>query len=84
MSGKTVAERVKTMIAGHLGINDMSRITDEASLADDLNADSLDHVELIMTAEEEFGVEVADDDAERVFTVGDAVKAVESALQKQA
>jgi acyl carrier protein len=71
-----VSDRVKTIIAGHLGVAP-ERVTDGASFIDDLNADSLDHVEIVMLLEEEFGIEIGDEDAENARTVADAVKLVE-------
>ena len=73
-----VSDKVKKIIAEHLGIDDMSKITDEAKFIDDLGADSLDTVELVMAFEEEFGSEISDSDAEKILTVGDAVKFIEN------
>ena len=73
-----VAEKVKKIIAEHLGIDDMDKITDDAKFIDDLGADSLDTVELVMAFEEEFGSEISDSDAEKILTVGDAIKFIES------
>ena len=73
-----VADKVKKIIAEHLGIDDMSKITDDAKFIDDLGADSLDTVELVMAFEEEFGSEISDTEAEKILTVGDAVKFIES------
>ena len=72
-----VAEKVKKIIAEHLGIDDMEKITEDAKFIDDLGADSLDTVELVMAFEEEFGIEIPDDAAETIQTVGDAVKFIE-------
>ena len=72
-----VAEKVKKIIAEHLGIDDMEKITEDAKFIDDLGADSLDTVELVMAFEEEFGVEIPDDAAERILTVKDAVSFLE-------
>ena len=66
-----VADKVKKIIAEHLGIDDMSKITDDAKFIDDLGADSLDTVELVMAFEEAFDVEIPDDKAETILTVGD-------------
>lgn len=66
-------DRVKKIIVDQLGI-DTSKITEESSFVDDLGADSLDIVELIMAFEEEFDVEIPDEDAEKIKTVGDAIK----------
>ncbi|MEO1293609.1 MAG: acyl carrier protein [Pseudomonadota bacterium] len=68
-----VAERVKKIVAEHLGV-DEAKVVESASFIDDLGADSLDTVELTMSFEEEFGVEIPDDAAENIQTVGDAVK----------
>ena len=67
------AERVKKIVVEHLGV-DAEKVTEQASFIDDLGADSLDTVELVMAFEEEFGVEIPDDAAETILTVGDAVK----------
>lgn len=69
-------EKVKAIIANELNI-DESKITLESSLSEDLGADSLDAVELIMALEDEFGVQVSDDDAQSIRTVGDIVALVE-------
>ncbi len=66
-------DRVKKIIVDQLGV-DESKITENSSFVDDLGADSLDIVELIMAFEEEFDVEIPDEDAEKIKTVGDAVK----------
>ena len=73
-----VADKVKKIIAGHLGIDDMSKITDDAKFIDDLGADSLDTVELVMAFEEAFDVEIPDDKAETILTVGDAISHLET------
>ena len=73
-----VSEKVKKIIAEHLGIDDMSKITDDAKFIDDLGADSLDTVELVMAFEEAFDVEIPDDKAETITTVGDAISHLES------
>jgi len=72
-----VREKVKKIIVDHLGVDD-AKVTDEASFIDDLGADSLDTVELVMAFEEEFGSEISDSEAEKILTVGDAVKFIES------
>jgi len=66
-------DRVKTIVVDHLGV-EASEVKPEASFIDDLGADSLDIVELVMAFEEEFGVEIPDDAAEKITTVGDAIK----------
>ena len=68
-----VAERVKKIVVEHLGV-EADKVVDGANLIEDLGADSLDTVELVMAFEEEFGVEIPDDAAETIVTVGDAVK----------
>jgi acyl carrier protein len=67
-----VADRVKKIVVEHLGV-DEDKISDGASFIDDLGADSLDTVELVMAFEEEFNVEIPDDAAEKIQTVGDAI-----------
>ncbi len=73
-----IAERVKKIVIEHLGV-DADKVVTAASFIDDLGADSLDTVELVMAFEEEFGVEIPDDAAETIQTVGDAVKFLEKA-----
>jgi len=73
-----VAERVKKIVIQHLGV-DAEKVVENADFIDDLGADSLDRVELVMAFEEEFGVEIPDDAAESIVTVGDAVKFIEKA-----
>lgn len=70
-------ERVKAVIVDQLGV-DESQVTLEASFVDDLGADSLDTVELIMAFEEEFGIEIPDEDAEKIKTVKDVIDYVEN------
>ena len=72
-----VAEKVKKIIAEHLGIDDMEKITEDAKFIDDLGADSLDTVELVMAFEEAFDVEIPDEKAETILTVGDAISHLE-------
>jgi acyl carrier protein len=67
-----IAVRVKKIVVEHLGV-DAEKVTENASFIDDLGADSLDTVELVMAFEEEFGVEIPDDAAETILTVGDAI-----------
>tara|TARA_B100001123_G_C14869121_1_gene851201 strand:+ start:264 stop:503 length:240 start_codon:yes stop_codon:yes gene_type:complete len=74
---KDISSKVKKMVADHLGVEE-SKVTDEASFIDDLGADSLDTVELVMAFEEEFGSEISDGEAEKILTVGDAIKFIES------
>ena len=68
----TVEERVKKIIAEQLGV-DEDEVTPEASFVEDLGADSLDTVELVMALEEEFSIEIPDEDAEKILTVGKAL-----------
>ena len=72
-----VAERVKNIVVEHLGVED-DKVTDTASFIDDLGADSLDTVELVMAFEEEFGCEIPDDAAEKILTVQDAINFIEA------
>ena len=71
-----ISERVKKIVIEHLGV-DEDKVTEGASFIDDLGADSLDTVELVMAFEEEFGSEISDSEAEKILTVGDAVKFIE-------
>ena len=71
------AERVKKIVVEHLGA-EAEKVTEEASFIDDLGADSLDIVELVMAFEEEFGVEIPDDAAEKIGTVKDAIDYIEA------
>jgi acyl carrier protein len=71
-----IGERVKKIVVEHLGV-EPDKVTEQASFIDDLGADSLDTVELVMAFEEEFGCEIPDDAAETILTVGDAVKFLE-------
>lgn len=73
-----VAERVKKIVVEHLNV-DPEKVTDGASFIEDLGADSLDTVELVMAFEEEFSIEIPDDAAESIVTVGDAVKFINKA-----
>ena len=72
MSSEEIFERIKKIIVEQLQVSDTS-VTEDSSFIDDLGADSLDLVELIMALEEEFGIEIPDADAEKVVTVGDVV-----------
>jgi len=74
---KNIASKVKKMVADHLGVDEL-KVTEEANFVDDLGADSLDTVELVMAFEEEFGSEISDSEAEKILTVGDAIKFIES------
>ena len=74
---KDISSKVKKMVADHLGVEE-SKVIEEANFIDDLGADSLDTVELVMAFEEEFGSEISDSEAEKILTVGDAIKFIES------
>jgi acyl carrier protein len=73
-----IAVRVKKIVVEHLGVEE-DKVTENASFIDDLGADSLDTVELVMAFEEEFGIEIPDDAAETIQTFGDAVKFITEA-----
>ena len=73
------ADRVKKIVVEHLGV-EPDKVTEDASFIDDLGADSLDIVELVMAFEEEFDIEIPDDAAEHIQTVGDAVKFIQERL----
>ena len=73
---EAVSDRVKAIIAEQLGVK-LEEVNETASFIEDLGADSLDTVELVMALEEEFGIEIPDEDAEKMTTVGDAVKYIE-------
>ena len=70
-------DRVKKIVVEHLGVEE-DKVSEGASFIDDLGADSLDTVELVMAFEEEFGIEIPDDAAEKIQTVGDAVEFIKS------
>jgi acyl carrier protein len=70
-------EKVREIVADQLGV-DIDEVTEEASFIDDLGADSLDTVELVMALEEEFGIEIPDEDAEKISTVKDAIAYIEA------
>ena len=77
-----IAEKVKSIVAEQLGVK-AEEVKDDAKFIDDLGADSLDTVELVMALEEEFGAEIPDEDAEKLTTVGEAVKYVEGKAAQQ-
>ena len=77
----SVEPKVKEIIAEQLGVK-KEEIKPESSFIDDLGADSLDTVEVVMALEEEFGIEIPDEDAEKITTVGEAVKYIEGKLNK--
>ena len=74
---KDVSNTVRKMVADHLGVEEI-KVTGEANFIDDLGADSLDTVELVMAFEEEFGSEISDSEAEKILTVGDAIRFIEN------
>lgn len=76
MADKTTEQRVKEIIVEQLGVN-ADQVTPEAKFVEDLGADSLDIVELVMALEEEFGKEIPDEQAEKLLTVGDVTKYIE-------
>lgn len=76
-----VTQKVKSIIAEQLGVK-IEEVTDTASFVDDLGADSLDTVELVMALEEEFGIEIPDEDAEKMTSVGEAIRYVEEKAAK--
>ncbi len=77
----TTEERVKNIVVDLLGV-DMERVSHEARFREDLEADSLDLVELIMAFEEEFGGEISDEDAQKITTVGEAVIYIDTQMTK--
>ena len=82
MAEKSIEEKVKDILVQQLGVNP-EHVTPQASFIEDLGADSLDIVELVMAFEEEFGVEVPDEDAEKLQTVGDVIKYIEEKSSNQ-
>mgnify|MGYP005890505641 FL=1 len=77
----SVADKVKKIVVEQLGVSE-DQVTPEAKFIEDLGADSLDQVELVMALEDEFGSDIPDEDAEKLTTVGDAIKYVESKSQE--
>jgi len=75
------ADKIRGIIAEQLGVKP-EEVTDQAKFIEDLGADSLDTVELVMALEEEFGIEIPDEDAEKMVSVGDAVKYIEEKAAK--
>ena len=75
-------EKVKKIIVDQLGV-DAAEVTPEASFIEDLGADSLDTVELVMALEEEFDLEIPDEDAEKITTVGEAIEYIERHMEKE-
>ena len=81
MSSEEIFEKIKNIIIEQLQVSDTA-ITEDSSFIDDLGADSLDLVELIMALEEEFGLEIPDADAEKVVTVGDVVNYIKENIKE--
>lgn len=78
----SIEERVKEIIAENLGV-DAEKVVEDASFVDDLDADSLDQVELILALEEEFDCTIPEDEASKITTVGEAIKYINSHLDKK-
>ena len=76
------ADRVKKIVVEHLGV-EADKVTEDASFIDDLGADSLDIVELVMAFEEEFGIEIPDEDAEKITRVKEAIEYIEGHAKKK-
>ena len=74
---ENIEQRVKKIVAEQLGVNEAD-IKNESAFVEDLGADSLDTVELVMALEDEFGIEIPDEDAEKIGTVGDAIKYIKA------
>jgi acyl carrier protein len=81
MSNSTVEERVKKIVIEQLGVKE-DEVSNEASFVDDLGADSLDTVELVMALEEEFGCEIPDEEAEKIQTVQQAIEYIKAHLEE--
>ncbi len=79
MTTQEIEAKVKAIIVDKLGVSE-AEVTNEANFASDLNADSLDTVELIMEFEKEFGLQIPDDQTENISTVGDAIKFIDAAI----
>jgi len=82
MTNEEIEKKVKEIIIEQLGISE-DKVTSEAKFDDDLGADSLDRVELVMSLEEEFGLEIPDEEAEKISTVGQAIKYIEEHIEKK-
>ena len=80
MDAETIEQRIRPLIAEQLGVEE-SKVTRSASFVEDLNADSLDLVEMVMSLEEEFKIEISDEDAEKIRTVGDAVDFIQEQME---
>jgi len=82
MTNEDIEKKVKEIIIEQLGVSE-DKVTPDAKFDDDLGADSLDRVELVMSLEEEFGLEIPDEEAEKISTVGQAIKYIEEHSEKQ-
>ena len=82
MSNQDVSIRARKVVADHLGV-EQEKVVDGASFLDDLDADSLDTIELVMIFEEEFGIEISDDDCEAMQTFGNAVEIITRTLDRK-
>jgi len=82
MTGVEISDKVKAIIVDKLGV-DANEVTNEASFTNDLGADSLDTVELIMEFEKEFDLAIPDEQAEKITTVGEAIKHIQNELEKK-
>jgi len=76
-----IKEKIREIVAEHLGV-DISKVTDDAEFIEDLGADSLDTVELVMRLEEEYAIEISDEVAEKMITVKDAIDYIESIIKE--
>jgi len=81
MTNEAIEKKVKEIIIEQLGVSE-DKVTPDAKFDDDLGADSLDRVELVMSLEEEFGLEIPDEEAEKIGTVGQAIKYIEEHSEK--
>ena len=81
MADKSIDQKVKDIVVEQLGVN-ADQVVPEAKFIEDLGADSLDTVELIMALEEEFGIEVPDEEAEKLVSVGDVIRYIEDSAKK--
>ncbi|MDD5456668.1 MAG: acyl carrier protein [Candidatus Margulisbacteria bacterium] len=81
MNEQEIYEKIKAVVVEQLGVSE-SEVTKEASFVEDLGADSLDSVELLMALEEEFGTEISDEDSEKLKTIGDTITYIKDKLKK--
>ena len=83
LTKEEIRAKIKSIVTENLGVSE-DQVTDDAQFSQDLGADSLDQVELVMALEEEFGAEIRDEDADKLNTVGDAIAYIESRLADKA